>query len=390
MMYLPLRFLLVGLILLNINVNGQNILHTDLLDYLKLVKAIDLSNEELYQAKLTERNELFVVLRNRVTKEWAFYKGAARHVFSPCSNNKYTGGTLNREGNRLSISCEDFSVEIWNLETGNILKRLNVRKAGKSQDYLIPYVSPDGKKLVAEIGERAELWEIESSRKIADFTSERTNCYCNRSIYSVEFSPDSKIVAVAFGGMVFLWNAENGELLNRLIDKKPDFWGYEESDQITGVGSVRSLLFSKDSKTIITGSSIGIAALWDVETGELLRKFKKHKLAVTAIAVSPDDKVLATGSRNQDVKLWDIATGKLIVSLNNRKEVRRISFRPDGARLMSMTSTHVFIWDTKTGSLLHEMPIPDILYTSLSPNWKYFIMPDKKKRSLMLYEYDGS
>ncbi|MBA3351305.1 MAG: hypothetical protein H0U23_02555 [Blastocatellia bacterium] len=142
------------------------------------------------------------------------------------------------------------------------------------------------------------------------------------------------------------------------------------------MGSVRSLLFSKDSKKIITGSSIGIATLWDVETGELLRKFKKHKLAVTAIAVSPDDKVLATGSRNQDVKLWDMATGKLIVSLNNRKEVRRISFSLDGARLMSMTSTHVFVWDTKTGSLLQEMPIPDILYTSLSPNWKYFIMPD--------------
>ncbi|MBA3351304.1 MAG: hypothetical protein H0U23_02550 [Blastocatellia bacterium] len=215
----------IFLVGLTANVGAQLGPPTDLSSKLKLIESIDLAKTRVYQARFTERNELFLSFL-RGQSAWSFRKGSVQKSFSPCNGEKYRGGTLNREGNRLSISCEDFSVEVWNLETGNILKRFNVRKAGKSHDYLIPYVSPDGKKLVAEIGERAELWEIESSRKIADFTSERTNCYCNRSIYSVEFSPDSKVVAVAFGGMVFLWNAENGELLNRLIDKKPDFWGY--------------------------------------------------------------------------------------------------------------------------------------------------------------------
>lgn len=389
MMYLSLRFLAIGLILLNINVNPQNIRPLDLRDNLKLIKAIDFINDESYQTKFTERNELFIISRNRRTKEWTLRKGDVSHVFSPCGNDKYTGGILNREGNRFSIGCDDFSVEVWNTATGNILTRFNVRKVEKSQDYLIPYISPDGEKIVAEIGERAELWNIESSKKIADLTSELTNCYCNRSIYSVEFSPNGKVVAIAYGGMVFLWNTENGKLLHRLIDKKPDFLGYDETDQVTDVGSVRHMLFSKDSKTIVTGSSIGVGKAWNVETGELSRRFKGHKLAVTSMALSPDGKILATGSRNQDVKLWDFETGNQLLTLRNRKEVRFLSFSPDGKKLVSMTSTHVFIWDTASAQLLEEMPTSGEMTTTFSPNWKFVIIPDKKTKTVGIYEYLG-
>ncbi|MBL8122476.1 MAG: hypothetical protein JNJ39_00080 [Blastocatellia bacterium] len=219
---------------------------------------------------------------------------------------------------------------------------------------------------------------------IAELSSASSDCHCNRTIYSIEFSPDGGVVAVAFGSMVFLWNTSTGDLISQLIDKSLDH-GFDMTDP----GTVRNIVFTSDSKTIITGSGIGTAKSWDVKTGNLLQTFKKHRLAITALALSPDDRVLATGSRNQDLKLWDMATGKQLFSLNNRKEVRRISFRPDGARLMSMTSTHVFVWDTSTGLLLEEMPIPEILHTSLSPNWKYFLMPDKKKRTLVLYEYQS-
>ena len=309
-MYLPLQFLVIGLILLNINVNAQNGRPLDLRDNLKLIKAIDFTNDESYQTTFTERNETFIISRNRRTKEWTFQKGDVSHLFSPCGNNKYTGGTLNREGNQFAIGCDNFSVELWNTATGNISSRFNVTKVAKSTDYLIPYISPDGKKIVVEVGERAELWDIPNNKKIADLTSELTVCFCNRSIYSVEFSADGKVVAIAYGGMVFLWNAESGSLLHRLIDKAPDFGGYDETDQISGVGTVRNMLFSKNSKMLVTGSGVGITSVWDVETGELLRKFKKHKLAVTALALSPDEKILATGSRNQDVKLWDFGGWK--------------------------------------------------------------------------------
>lgn len=389
-----LLLLLVCGILASIDASAQNLWPLDLRDNLKLIKEIDLTNDEIYQTKFTERNEFFVVSRNRRTKEWTFRKDDVRHAFSPCSNNRYAGGTLNREGNRFSISCEDFSVEVWNLETVTILTRFNVRKVEKSKDYLIPYISSDGNKIVAEFGERAELWDVANGKKIAGLDSSATSCYCNRAIYTVEFSPDSKVVAVAFGGRVFLWNAENGKLLNRLIDKKPGFWGYDEKDQVTDVGSVRHLLFSKDSKTIITGSSIGVGKSWSVETGELLQRFKGHKLAVTSLALSPDEKILATGSRNQDFKLWDFETGKLILtSADNKKEVRVLSFSPDGRKLLSMTTNRAFIWETATGKILEQMPRPVsrplLSHTWFSPDWRFVMMPNKHEKTIGLYRYIG-
>ena len=377
---------LVGGILLDIDVIAQNTRPLDLRDNLKLARTIDLSNEELSQAKFTERNEVFVSTRNRVTKEWAFYKGDAKHVFSPCSNNKYIGGTINRDGARLAIGCEDFSVEIWNLNTGRRQIRFNVQNPAKSLDYLIPYISPDGRSAVTQFYETAELWDVVTGTKIADLDSSASSCNCNRTVYAVEFSPDQKVAAIAFGGMVFLWNIETGKLLNRLIDKDLDYFA---NLVLTDGGTVRQLLFSRDGTTIITGSGVGIAKSWNVKTGELLRIFKGHKLGVTSLALSPDEKVLATGSRNQDVKLWDMVTGKQLFSLNNRKEVRRLSFHPDGTRLLSMTSTHAFIWERASGKLLEEMPIADVFTTSFSPDWKFVITPDKKTKNLGLYEYVG-
>lgn len=377
--------LLLGGIVFDIDVIGQNIRAPDLRDNLKLAKTVDLKNEELYQAKFTQRNELFIVLRNRITKEWAFYKGDVRRVFSPCSNNKYTGGTLNREGDRLSIGCEDFSVEVWNLETGRKPTQFNVRKVEKSENYLIPNISPDGERIVTEFGgasERAELWNVVRGNKIADLSSAASKCFCNRSIYSVAYSPDDKVVAIAFGGMVFLWDVQTGKLLNRLIDSRME-------GEYSHKGAVLHFLFSKTGRIIITGAGDGTSKSWNVETGELLHTFKGHKLEVSSLALSPDEKVLATGSRNQEVKLWDVVTGKQLFSLNNRKEVRRLSFHPDGTRLLSMTSTHAFIWERATGKLLEEMPVADVLTTSFSPDWKFVIAQDKKTKTLGLYEYVG-
>lgn len=356
---------------------------TDLRTRLSRISSLDLSSEKLVLAKFTDQNELFALGVNHRTKAWTLYKGAKTPTFLPCGGEIYSGGLLDRSGDRFAVGCEDFTVEVWDLNSGRISVRFPTNRKKTSKGYIVPYLSPDGTRAVVEVGEHALLWDTSRNKMIAELSSASSDCYCNRTIYTTEFSPDGRVVAVAFGGMVFLWNTETGDLISRLIDSN-----YRDGENFADGGTVRNILFTSDSKTVITGSGVGTAKSWDVRTGKLLQTFKKHKLAVTALALSADDRVLATGSRNQDVKLWDMATGKQLFSLKNRKEVRRISFRPDGARLMSMTSSHVFIWDTKTGSLLEEMPTPDIRLTSLSPNWKYFILPDEK-RALILYEYQG-
>lgn len=347
---------------------------------LLLIRTIENGGVRYYMPTFTSSDGYFVLVGIE-SESAAIISNGVKRPFSPCTDSKFVTATLDKIGKRLAVSCEDYSVEVWNVLDLRISRRLQSRPF-KPENFFVPYISPDGERVVLRRGEVAELWNVGSGKKVADLNSyAATDCYCNSSIYSVVFSPDGKVVAIAFGGMVFLWNADNGELVSRLIDK-----GYDEGRWFAD-GVIPTMIFTKDRQRIITGSVSGNAKIWNVETGELIRKFKKHKLGITALALSPDEKVLATGSRNQDVKLWDLESGRELFSLKNRKEVRRLSFRPDGARLMSMTSTHAFIWDVSTGKVLEEMPIVDPLTTSISPDWTRVLMVDKKTKILGLYEY---
>ncbi len=388
-----MRLLITSIILVPVlglssvtSVSGQP---GDLQTRLRIVESIQILGERLHQARFTDSGNLFVSSRDEEGLWW-FRIGQDRRRFEPCDGAAYRGGALDYAGKNLMVSCPGPLVEIWDLTEGARAARFEPLSSSPKTDQEEIYfhkLSPDGTKAAfsfREQGERAELWNVTRGQKIATLTSNISECNCNRSIYAIEYSHDGKVVAVAFGGMVFLWDAATGKLLHRLIDKNVD-----RRLLLTDSGTVRTLLFSADGRIVITGSSTGTAKSWNIETGELIHTFQKHKLAITALALSPDRTVLATGSRNQEVKLWDTVTGRHLLTLNTRKAVRRLSFHPTGERLMSQTSTHIFIWETKKGAKVAETPIADPGRTSLSSDWKQFMMPNSKQNTLDIFTFEG-
>jgi len=52
--------------------------------------------------------------------------------------------------------------------------------------------------------------------------------------------------------------------------------------------------------------------LWEVGTGRELRTLVGHMGSVMSVAFSPDGKTLASGSRDKTIKLWEVGTGECL------------------------------------------------------------------------------
>ncbi|ORY52272.1 WD40 repeat-like protein [Rhizoclosmatium globosum] len=159
----------------------------------------------------------------------------------------------------------------------------------------------------------------------------------SRGVKSVAFSTDSKtIVSGSSDKTVKLWSVETGQLSDTFV-------GHSES--------VTSVAFSPDSEIVVSGSRDGTVRLWDVKTGQYLKTFEGHDSTVEAVAFSPDTMTVVSGSYDTTVKLWDLKTGKLVNTFKGHSEcVNAVAFSLDCNTVVSGSFDRtVKLWSVETG-----------------------------------------
>lgn len=110
---------------------------------------------------------------------------------------------------------------------------------------------------------------------------------------SIAFSRDGRLIAIAFGGTVDVYDVASTALL--------------QSVKVHPLFLASDVAFTADGKGLLTCR--GYPILWDIATGKITRRFGPFVDTCQKFSVSPDGRFLVSTARASDVRIWEIATG---------------------------------------------------------------------------------
>ncbi|HZW31980.1 MAG TPA: caspase family protein [Isosphaeraceae bacterium] len=126
--------------------------------------------------------------------------------------------------------------------------------------------------------------------------------------------------------------------------------------QIGGSGAW-SLAYAPDGRHALTAGAEGVARLWDLETGALIRVLEREDSGITSVAIAPDGRRALIGSRDKTARLWNLETGALIHSLEGHSgPVSAVAIAPDGRHaLTGSLDTTARLWNLATGKPIRSL-----------------------------------
>ena len=225
---------------------------------------------------------------------------------------------LSPDGKTIATSCDDYTVRLWDTNTGKHLKTLITSTATTSAVVF----SPDSKTLaIATPWDKSPwLWDVASGQHVKTFEEQsegisksignffaklrgsKKNGLPDDYVSSIRYSPTGdKIAAAMENDIVLLWDVTTGKSIGkpiRPLKSAPSFFRI-------------SILFSPDGKTLATmptGNFGGTVRLWDTNTGNHLQTLAGYTYCVGTLKYSPDSKTIATGHWDGTVLIWDIPT----------------------------------------------------------------------------------
>ena len=204
--------------------------------------------------------------------------------------------------------------------------------------------SPDGKLLVTGSYDQVQVWDVETMRLMS--VSKQF------SPASIAYSPDGRWLAVGdLEGFVRIWDAPD-------LSKEPRRFAADSS-------IVWSLVFSADSKTLITGGDDHALKVWELATLQQVHQFQGQASQLWSLALSPDGRLLAGGTKDGPVLIWDAqATSE---KAGFKEALRPLGFSEDGTRLFVVDTNMTFSsFDLATKQSVKSVTLP-LDYQSTRP-----------------------
>ncbi|QSJ16306.1 WD40 repeat domain-containing protein [Nostoc sp. UHCC 0702] len=282
---------------------------------------------------------------------------------------KVASVAISPDGQILVSGCADKTINLWNLNTGNLIRTLT----GDLGEVSSVAVSPDGNFLAVGSCEHpksnVQIWHLKTGKLLHTLLGHQ------KPVNVVAISPDGQILASG-SNKIKIWHLHKGDRICTLWHSS----------------AVHAVAISPDASILASGSSDTKIRLWNPSTGDPLRTLNGHDKEIKSIAMSPDGQLLFSGSADTTIKIWHLITGKLLYTLTGHlDEVKSLAVSPDGQTLFSASAdTTIKIWRISTGELLQTLSGHSGIVTSvaLSPDGK-FLASGSSDKSIKMWQIFG-
>jgi len=128
---------------------------------------------------------------------------------------------------------------------------------------------------------------------------------------------------------------------------------------------VRSLTFSSDGISLVSGSHDKTVKLWDMQTGGVVKTLHGHTDIVLSVSISADSTTIASGSQDNTIRLWNVQEGECHQIIEQQGIPHCISFPPKNSQtFISVSYTTIQQWDINGHKVGHAYDGDQVAFSS--------------------------
>ena len=227
---------------------------------------------------------------------------------------------------------DDQTILLWDLQNGEVISRLQ----GHNGAVTGIDITDDGRFAVsASLDAQVGYWDLSTGKLLRRMTGYSRA----RGASDAQFLPGERLaISAGWDGTLTIWDVATGEQVRRLTGLEGLVGSHlQDVDFDTVTFEVR---ISPDGRYAISSGDDESVLLWDLASGQSIRRFSGHGDNVTSVRFTPNGQWALSGARNDKLFLWDVTSGQLVRQFATRRSTDggftpAIAIHPDGTSALT-------------------------------------------------------